>query len=212
MLERRSNRFHARGVFQVILNPCFLARLGVSRPRRSPGSTGGKPWHLSRLDADEKQQQGYPRSPFYAWRLGLQRLRLGRFMEVARDDADQPATRFGHVIPFADLASGDREQLDAFCRAVEGLLPTLARLRSAQMTGARWARELERLVAEFLDVPEDRPEENQVRAALLAALDKLGSWMRCTIPQASRLACRWRWCANTCTASSKCCQETTASI
>jgi exodeoxyribonuclease V gamma subunit len=127
-------------------------------------------------DADEKHEQGYPRSPFYAWRLGLQRLRLGRFMEVVADDHAEPAPRFGHVIPFADLASTDREQLDAFCRAVEGLLPALARLRTMQASGQRWASLLQRLVQEFLDVPADRPEEEQVRDELLASFEQLAHW------------------------------------
>lgn len=177
MLDLALESFARSRVFQVIVNPCFLARLGASRAEAVAWLDWAESLGIYQgWDADEKEQQGYPRSPFYAWRLGLQRLRLGRYMEVASEDADQPAPRFGHLIPFADLASGDREQLDAFCRAVEGLLPTLARLRSAQMTGERWARTLERLVAEFLDVPADRPEEGQVRAELLTALETLASW------------------------------------
>jgi exodeoxyribonuclease V gamma subunit len=177
MLDLALESFARSRVFQVILNPCFLARLGASRAQAMNWLEWAESLGIYQgWDADEKQQQGYPRSPFYAWRLGLQRLRLGRFMEVESEDGDQPATRFGHVIPFADLASTDREQLDAFCRAVEGLLPTLTRLRSAHLSGERWARTLERLVGEFLDVPDDRPEEAQVRSQLLVELQKLTWW------------------------------------
>jgi exonuclease V gamma subunit len=177
MLDLALESFSRSHVFQVILNPCFLARLGTSRAQAMTWLNWAESLGIYQgWDADEKQQQGYPRSPFYAWRLGLQRLRLGRFMEVECEDAAQPATRFGHVIPYADLASTDREQLDAFCRAVEGLLPTLTRLRSGRLSGTRWAAELARLVGEFLDVPADRPEESQVRAEVLARLEKLESW------------------------------------
>jgi exonuclease V gamma subunit len=177
MLDLALESFSRTRVFQVILNPCFLARLGVDRAQAMTWLEWAEGLGIYQgWDAEEKQQQGYPPSPFYAWRLGLQRLRLGRFMEVAGETADQPASRFGHVIPFADLASTDREHLDAFCRAVEGLLPTLTRLRSAHQSGTRWAGALERLVHEFLDVPADRPEEAQVRAELLAAVEKLAWW------------------------------------
>ena len=177
MLDLALESFSRSRVFAVILNPCFLARLGVDRAQAmiwldwaaSLGIYQG--W-----DADEKERQGYPRSPLYAWRLGLQRLRLGRYMEVAPEDADQPAPRFGHILPFADLESTDREHLDAFCRAVEGLLPTLALLRSAHWSGERWGRLVKRLVQEFLDVPADRPEEEQVRSQLLTSLGALPEW------------------------------------
>lgn len=177
MLDLALESFSRSRVFQVILNPCFLARLGVDRAQAMVWLEWAESLGIYQgWDADEKQQQGYPSSPFYAWRLGLQRLRLGRYMEVCRDDAEQPAPRFGHVIPFADLACTDREHLDAFCKAVEGLLPALARLRSAHTTGQRWAHLLQRLVQEFLDVPEDRPEEAHVHDELLAALEKLAAW------------------------------------
>ena len=180
----RSNPSRVRGVFQVILNPCFLARLKVDRVQAMTWLEWAERLGIHQgWDAEEKEQQGYPRSPFYAWRLGLQRLRLGRYHGYGRSPVSSRElgsqardTRFGEVIPFADLDSTDREHLDAFCRAVEGLLPILARLRLSSMAGARWARSLDRLVQEFLDVPADRPEEAQVRAELIAGIEKLGAW------------------------------------
>jgi exonuclease V gamma subunit len=177
MLDLALESFSRARVFRVILNPCFLARLGCSRAEATAWLEWAESLGICQgWDAEEKAQQGYSRSPFYAWRLGLQRLRLGRFMEIQSDESEQPAPRFGYVIPFADLASTDREQLDAFCRAVEGLLPTLARLRSSQLTGKGWTNTLTELVSEFLEVPADRPEEAQVRAVLLDALEKLATW------------------------------------
>ena len=149
MLDLALDSFARSRVFQVILNPCFLARLGADRSQAMAWLEWADSLGIYQgWDADEKHAQGYPRSPFYAWRLGLQRLRLGRYMDVAAQDGDGPAMRFGHVIPFADLNSSDREQLDTFCLAVEGFLPTLARLRTMEMSGERWAT-LERLRAGF---------------------------------------------------------------
>jgi exonuclease V gamma subunit len=177
MLDLALESFTRSGVFGVLLNPCFLARLGVDRAQALTWLGWAETLGIYQgWDASEKHEQGYARSPFYAWRLGLQRLRLGRYMEVAPDDADEPPPRFGHVLPFADVHCSDREHLDAFCRAVETLLPTLARLRTWQGSGQRWAATLQRLVQDFLDVPLDRPEEGQVREDILAALERLALW------------------------------------
>jgi exonuclease V gamma subunit len=176
MLDLALESFSRSRVFQVILNPCFLARLGVDRNQAMIWLDWAENLGIYQgWDADEKHDQGYPRSPYYAWRLGLQRLRLGRFMDVAGDD-DASSRRFAHLIPFADLESSDREQVDAFCRAVEGLLPTLARLRKVRQNGKRWAHDLARLANEYLGVPDDRPEEALACGRLLAAFDELASW------------------------------------
>lgn len=177
MLDLAMESFTRSRVFQVMLNPCFLARLGVERTQALAWLSWAETLGIYHgWDADEKHAQGYPRSPLYAWRLGLQRLRLGRYMEVVGEDSDDPAPRFGHVIPFADLLSTDREHLDAFCRAAEGLLPALARLRHLTTGGQRWASHLQRLIHDFLDVPVDRPEEEQVRAELLQTCARLADW------------------------------------
>jgi exonuclease V gamma subunit len=177
MLDLALESFTRSRVFAVLLNPCFLARLGVERTEAMTWLEWAETLGIYQgWDAGEKHEQGYPRSPFYAWRLALQRLRLGRYMEVAPDDGDEPAPRFGQVIPFADIHCADREHLDAFCRAVETLLPALDRLRKLSGSGQRWAMALTRLVHEFLDVPPDRPEEQQVREEIMAALERLALW------------------------------------
>ena len=82
-------------------------------------------------------------------------------------------TVYRDVVPFADLTSGNKEQLDGFCRAIEELLPALQRLRGLHTTGANWAAELRRLLDNWLDVPENRPAEKTVRDRLLGSLTRL---------------------------------------
>lgn len=177
MLDLALESFSRSRVFGVLLNPCFLARLGVDRDQTSVWLRWAEELGVFQgWDADEKAERGQPASEVFGWKLALQRLRLGRYMEVVPDEADRPATRFGNVIPFADLESGDRELLDGFSRAVEGLLPRLARLRRHMGTGQSWAMLLRQLAEEYLDIPADRPEEAQVRDQLFAGLEKLRVW------------------------------------
>lgn len=167
LLDLAQESFTRSRVFALLLNPCFLARQGVERDRAAVWLDWVEALHVHHgWDAQERRERGYPASPLYSWRLALQRLRLGRLMDAG-------AARFNDVIPYADLASGDREQLDAFGRSVEGLLPRLAALRSRRRSGADWARELRSLVDDFLAVPADRPNEEQVRVELAHALDHL---------------------------------------
>ena len=64
------------------------------------------------------------------------------------------------MIPYADLHSSDAEELNNFCLAVDGLLPRLAKLRQMQGTAGQWVAEIEALIRDFLDIPDDRPEES----------------------------------------------------
>jgi exodeoxyribonuclease V gamma subunit len=173
-LDLALESFARSRVFKVLLNPCVLAKLGVDREQAASWLTWAENLGIYHgWDQEDKRQRGYPNTPLYSWRFGLQRLRLGRLMHVAPEE-DGAARHFHGIIPYADLASGDKEQLDAFCRAVEGLLPVLAGLRKFQGTGEQWALQLQRLMQTFLDVPADRPEEAPVRDSLLSALARLG--------------------------------------
>ncbi len=181
-LDLALESFTRSRVFEALLNPCVLARLNVDRTQAASWLAWAEKLGIYHgWDAKDKEERGYGRSPLFGWQLALRRLRLGRLMEVSGEERDGPAPRFQGVIPFADLASSDKEQLDAFCRAVEGLLPALGRLRHFQGSGGQWAGEILKLVQRFLAVPPDRPEEGQVRDRVLAALhhlrvlDQLGS-------------------------------------
>ncbi len=174
MLDLALESFTRSRVFSVLLNPCFLARLRVDRSdalTRLRWAEALGVYHG--WDQHDKQQRGYGSSPLFAWRLALRRLRLGRLMEVSDESTHQRANRFQEIVPYADLESSDKEKLNAFCLAVEGLLPTLLRLRRFCGDGTAWAEQIMQLVQSCLDVPQDRPEETQVRDQLLGSLSRL---------------------------------------
>ncbi len=177
MFDLALESFARSKVFDVLLNPCFLAKLGIERSRAKAWVEWAQELGIFQgWDAQEKAERGLPPSPLYAWKLGLQRLRLGRYMEITADDASGPAPCFHEVIPFADLQTDDVELLDAFVLAVESLLPTLTEFRKFQGSATAWAERIRRLVHTYLAVPEDRPEEEQVRDRLLASLEHLRLW------------------------------------
>ncbi|MCI0641203.1 MAG: exodeoxyribonuclease V subunit gamma [Gemmataceae bacterium] len=176
MMDLALESFTRSRVFDVLVNPCCLARLGADRAQALLWLNWADQLGIFHgWDKTEKQERGYPASGRFGWRLGLQRLRLGQYMDTDTPD-DRPAQRFGDVLPYADLHSNDRAMLDPFSSAVEELLPFLNRLRKMEGAGKHWAELLRQLVQRFLDVPADRPEEAQVRDRLLAALEQLVTW------------------------------------
>jgi exonuclease V gamma subunit len=174
MLELALESFTRSRVFEVLLNPCFLARLGVEREQASVWLHWAEALGVHHgWNAQDQEERGYIKSPLFGWQLALRRLRVGRIMTAADPAADEPAAGYQGVVPHADLWSQDREQLDTFCRAVEGLLPRLRRLRGLEQTGDAWAQTIRDLVNDLLAVPEDQPGEIHVRNALLRRLDDL---------------------------------------
>ncbi len=177
MLDLALESLSRTRVFEVLLNPCVLARLKIDRESALHWLTWAEHLGIYRgWDSSEKKEQGYVASPLYSWKLGLQRLRLGQFMNVASEDARGPLAQWQGVIPFADIESGDRDRLDQFCRVVEGLLPMLVRLRGMKATAREWSDAILALMQRFLAPPDDRPEEEPVRDALIQSLRRLGEW------------------------------------
>jgi exonuclease V gamma subunit len=177
MLDLALDAFTRSRVLAVLLNPCFLNRLGVERAQALVWLDWVEALGIYQSwDQGDKKERGYADSPLFAWQLGLRRLRLGRIMETSRDEQTEPAQRFGPVIPYADLHSSDSEQLNSFCLAVDGLLPRLAKLRHLQGSANMWVAEIEALMRDFLEIPPERPEETQVRDRLLSAMQQ---WLLC---------------------------------
>ena len=85
MLDLALDAFTRSRVLAVLLNPCFLTRLGVDRSQALVWLDWVQALGIYQSwDQSDKKERGYADSPLFAWQLGLRRLRLGRIMEVGR--------------------------------------------------------------------------------------------------------------------------------
>ncbi|HEV3120488.1 MAG TPA: exodeoxyribonuclease V subunit gamma, partial [Isosphaeraceae bacterium] len=174
LLDLALESFSRTRVFETLLNPCYLAKLGMDRAQTARWLEWAEALGVyNAWDQADKRARGYSDTQLYSWKLGLRRLRLGRLMEVTDERAGGPAPRYKDVIPFADLASSDMAELDLFTRALEGLLPRLAALRSRRAGGAAWSQDLRQLCDDLLAPPPDRPREQKVRESLFESLENL---------------------------------------
>ena len=86
MLDLALDAFTRSRVLAVLLNPCFLTRLGVDRSQALVWLDWVQDLGIYQSwDQGDKKERGYADSPLFAWQLGLRRLRLGRIMDVAQD-------------------------------------------------------------------------------------------------------------------------------
>ncbi|HYG73681.1 MAG TPA: exodeoxyribonuclease V subunit gamma [Planctomycetota bacterium] len=174
MLDIGLNAFTRSRVLEVLLNPCFLEKMNVSREE----AVTWMDW-AERLcvyhgwDREDKREAGFGDSRYYTWKLALQRLRLGRVMEAPDGNPEHPAPVYKDVIPYADLETADSASLNAFCMAVEKLMPRLLEFRSTPASGSEWRRRLQSLMDDFLEIPSELPDEAQVRRAILQGLPNL---------------------------------------
>ena len=174
MIDAALDGFQRSRVLDVLTNPCFLARLQAAPENASVWLNWAEQLGVYHgWDQQDKKESGYTDSPLYSWRRALQRLRLGRIMETPSGAPGEPLPAFRDVVPYADIDSGDAERLNAFCRAIEELLPRLAEFRRRPATGAAWAERLRELLDDCLAIPEDRGDEAGVRSSLLRSLDLL---------------------------------------
>jgi exonuclease V gamma subunit len=174
MLDMGLRAFTRSHVMAVLQNPCFLEKFNIDREQAAVWLGWAERLCVYHgWDRADKNEAGYGDSRFYTWKLALQRLRLGRIMESPDASQETPAPGWEKVIPYADVETSDGESLNAFCSALEQLLPRLIEFRSQPASGGAWAARLRGLLDDFLAIPAEQPGEAQVRAALVQAFAQL---------------------------------------
>lgn len=175
LLQLANSTVSRHDLFQLLLNPCFLAARDLSREDVEiwlKWADNLNVFHC--LDRDDKCRRGYPDTLLHTWSQALRRLRLGRLMQAPQqDDPRQPPAHLAGLAPYEDLDSHDPERLGAFCLILESLFARLRALRRGNRDGATWRELVASLVTDFLEVPEEAPWERQVKTGLLEGLQEL---------------------------------------
>ncbi len=194
LLELADSPFTRRAVFELILNPCFLAGAGATREDALDWLGWADALGIFHsFDREHRERQEYGDGNRYTWEQGLQRLRLGRIMEQPPDDpqdalgnAERTSALRGMggaafrdyrgVVPFGDLHSRDADSVSRFSVAVERTYRRLCGLGRLTASGVAWAGQIRRLLSQSLDIPEDHACEATVRGVLFEALNGLETY------------------------------------
>ena len=172
LLALVDSSFARSEVFDLVLNPCFLAAAGLSR-------ADAREWidWAAQLRIFHDFEPGPSAHAPYTWGQGLRRLRLGRIMEAPEGDgATAPGGDYRGLIPYRDMASGDERAVGRFGRIIESLYRRTRALKGRRRTCAQWADDLMALSDAFLAVPPDRPEEEPVWRQLREALRRFADF------------------------------------
>jgi hypothetical protein len=165
LFELARGRFSRREVLELAGNPCFRRGLGIDEAAVKAWGRWAERLHIFHgYDGADKAKRGYPDEGVHTWREGLDRLLLGTVMESPEPGDGR---HFAGLVPFADGDSPDRDMLEGFLLAVEGLHRRLAPLRDGEpRSWSGWLEALTSLFDACLAVPGDEPLETLVRGEL----------------------------------------------
>lgn len=163
--------FSRRTVFELLLNPCFMVAAGVDRDEVSGWlDLADRLGVFHDLDAAHRAERGLPPTWRFTWEQALRRLRLGWALETTENPPDDsPFAQF----PAAQWPFVDEATVGRFSLVVRRLGNALRGLGQKHLTCAEWRATVTGLMEAFLAVPEELSGEQQVRKALIRALDAL---------------------------------------
>ncbi|MGB5984216.1 MAG: hypothetical protein WBG37_02845, partial [Desulfobacterales bacterium] len=165
--------FSRRQMFQLLLNPCVMARHGYSADDLAVWVQWAESLNIFHtFDQAHKARRGYTDSPRYTWLQGLRRLRLSRVMASVAQTGD-PDAHFQALEPYGDLHTGDDDILARFGLLVEWVHESVVLLSGPPTGGEGWRERVTQVLDRLLAVPEERPGEAGVRRRIMEALATL---------------------------------------
>lgn len=171
IIEIASGSFTRKEVFALVRNPCFYEAHAMS----VDDAWIWLQWadNLCIFRDFNKADCVDPAQNLYTWQQGLQRLRFGRIMGSQNEyTSDGHFPDYHNIIPYTDSYTGDQHRINVISCIIELLHHRTKSLITTKTTAAGWIRLIKDLIADFLTIPADRPDETLVYTTLLENLDK----------------------------------------
>ncbi len=173
LLSLATGRFTRKAVFDLILNPCFLAKWHLSTDDAHVWAAWADALNIFHSYEDTRSPaKNAPSSGRYTWKQGLQRLRLARIFSGNPDEGTD-TMHFENRVPYSDTETGDTAMVEKFCLVVTALAHAADTLRLGQASAAQWREVLLEAAEKLFAIPSDYPGETAIRQNLFQALDEL---------------------------------------
>ena len=174
LLKLAEGKFTRSDVFNLILNPCFMQKAGITSEKVRIWANWARELNIFHaFDSHSRVNGGYPAGDRFTWQQGLERLRLARIMTSPEGGG---ATEFDHYqehVPYADVQSSDQELVEGFCLVIENLHRAAQALGSGRCGGRQWKTRFFDICDGLFTIPDDYRGEATVRQALVKAFDHL---------------------------------------
>ncbi|MCP4688543.1 MAG: exodeoxyribonuclease V subunit gamma, partial [Desulfobacterales bacterium] len=179
LLALAYGRFSRKAVFDILLNPCFMARWDVGEDDVYAWAGWAEALRVFHtFQRTGPPDPGAPASGLYTWKQGLQRLRLARILTMSYTDASGRAGHVRGLTPHADFNSGNADLARQFCQVVEALDDAVNALNRTYATAAEWKTAFLRAADSLFDIPPAFRGEGGVRQNLLKSFDFLTLYER----------------------------------
>ncbi len=175
LLKLAEGSFNRREVFSLVLNPCFLSKFKIERQEARAWVKWADELNVFRgFDTPNPKNGQYSDVKAHTWQNGMKRLRFGRIMDVSENS--EIFGRFNDyksIVPYNIALFDDEEFVERFCAVLEILRNRIMTLRHKQLSCADWRDKITGLINEFLDIPDEYPQEERIRHSLFNGLQEL---------------------------------------
>ncbi|MCK4796824.1 MAG: exodeoxyribonuclease V subunit gamma, partial [Spirochaetes bacterium] len=175
LLELANSLFTRKEVFDLIFNPCFLEAFDIEREEALVWVKWADALNIFHdFEGKDQQYRDNQKNDCFTWHQGLQRLRLGRIMDIPEELPDNGIFKsYNNVVPFLDIESQTPESPGKFCRIIESLFVKLKKIKNIKCSSNEWVKIISELISDFLAIPKNRPEENIIHKKLILELKKI---------------------------------------
>lgn len=157
--------FTRKEIFDLVLNPCLTAAIGITREDALKWLDWCEKLNIYRKVHPPMESGIKP----FTWNQGLKRLRLGRIMEPSKDER-RPFEAYHDIVPYRDPDSQEGRLCGKLSLFIETLRSRIIELTTQSFSCHEFRIRMETLLDDFLDIPENRPEEGYIRIKISEAL------------------------------------------